>query len=119
MRTGFAAALGARLAALATHAGHLSRLYLQAAAEGEVSERAVAVAAGIAAGGDDTVIGRAVAAALAVGHSSGAASLLGLLDGCCAACAETLPHARAAAAPALPACCSLIATLRQIAPSST
>jgi hypothetical protein len=120
VRTGFAGALGARAAALATHAGHLSRLYLQAAAEGEVSECIATVAAGVAAGSDDTVIGHAVAEALAVGHSSGAAGLLGLLDGC-AACAETLPHARAAAAlaPALPAFSSLSATLRQIAPSST
>jgi len=120
VRTGFAAALGVRLAALAKHAGHLSRLYLQAAAEGEVSEWIAAVAAGVAAGSDDTVIGRAVAGALAVGHSSGAAGLLGLLDGC-AACAETPPHTRAAAAlaPALPSCSSFSATPRQIAPSST
>jgi hypothetical protein len=120
MRRGFAAALGGRLRALIAPAGHLSRLYLQAAAEGEVSERIATVAASVAAGSDDAVIRRAVAGALAVGHSSGAASLLGLLDGC-AASAVTLPHSPAAVAltPALPACSSLSATLRQIAPSST
>jgi Protein of unknown function (DUF2877) len=88
----FAAALGTRLVALATRTEHVSRLYLEAAAAGEVSERIAAVAACIAAGSDDATIGRAVAAALVVGHSSGAAAMLGLLQGC-AACAELLPHA--------------------------
>ncbi len=82
----FAAALGTRLPALATRTEHVSRLYLEAAAAGEVSERIAAVAACIAAGSDDAAIGRVVAAALAVGHSSGAAAVLGLLHGC-AACA--------------------------------
>ncbi len=90
---GFVAALGARLGALATRTEHLSRLYLEAAAAGEVSQRIADVAACIAAGSDDAAIVRAVAAALAVGHSSGAAAMLGLLQGC-AACAE-LPGATA------------------------
>ena len=88
---GFAAVLGPRLVALATRTEHLSGLYLEAAAAGEVSQLIAGVAACIAAGSDDATIGRAVAAALAVGHSSGAAALLGLLQGC-AACAE-LPGA--------------------------
>jgi hypothetical protein len=88
---GFAAALGPRLVALATRTEHLSGLYLEAAAAGEVSQLIAAVAACIAAS-DDAATGRAVAAALAVGHSSGAAAILGLLQGC-AACAE-LPRTR-------------------------
>ena len=83
----FAAALSARLMVLATRTEDLSRLYLEAAAVVEVSERIAAVATGIAAGSDNAAIGRAVAAALAVGHSSGAAAVFGLLHGC-AACAE-------------------------------
>ena len=62
----FAAALSARLMVLATRTEDLSRLYLEAAAVGEVSEWIVAVATGIAAGSDNAAIGRAVAAALAV-----------------------------------------------------
>lgn len=83
----FAAKLGPQLAALTVQTEPLSRLYLEAAAAGEVSERIAAVAAGIVAGSDDAAIACAVAAALAVGHSSGAAAVLGLLQGC-AACAE-------------------------------
>ena len=49
----FATALSARLMVLATHTENLSRLYLEAAAIGEVSERIAAVATGIAAGSDD------------------------------------------------------------------
>jgi hypothetical protein len=83
----FAAKLGPQLTALAVQTEPLSRLYLEAAAAGEVSERIAAVAAGIIAGSDGAAIACAVAAALAVGHSSGAAAVLGLLQGC-AACAE-------------------------------
>jgi hypothetical protein len=84
----FAAAIAPRVLMLAAHTEYLSRHYLEAAAEGEVSERIAVVAAGIAAGSDGSTISRAVAAALAVGHSSGAAAVLGLLDGA-SACAET------------------------------
>ncbi len=102
----FAAALGTLIPALATRTGHVSGLYLEAAATGEVSERIAAFAACIAAGSDDATVGRVAAAALAVGHSSGAAAVLGLLHGC-AACAELPADASAdavltAAAPRLP-----------------
>jgi len=97
-RVSFAATLGPRLAALAAQTERLSRLYLQAAAAGEVSERIAAVAAGIAAGNDDSAIRRIVAAALAVGHSSGAAAVLGLLQGS-AVCAR--PPAQACVAVAV------------------
>lgn len=103
----FAAVLGGNvIPALATRTGHVSGLYLEAAATGEVSERIAALAACIAAGSDDATVGRVVAAALAVGYSSGAAAVLGLLHGC-AACAELPADASAdavltAAAPGLP-----------------
>jgi len=83
----FAASLSTQLVVLAKRTERLSRLYLEAVAECEVSERIMAVAAGIAAGGDDTSIGLAVDALLARGHSSGAATLRGLLQGL-AACAK-------------------------------
>jgi hypothetical protein len=84
----FAAELGPKLSALAARSTDLSSLYLQEAARGEVSERLRDVAASICAGGSDDVVGNAVAAALSVGHSSGAAGIFGLLNGY-AACAET------------------------------
>jgi hypothetical protein len=78
----FAATLAPRLVALSVHTEHLSRLYLRAAAAGEVSERIAAVAASIAAGGNEREIEHHTVAALAVGHTSGAAAMLGLLRGC-------------------------------------
>jgi hypothetical protein len=84
----FAAALAPRLVALAVHTEHLSRLFLQAAAGGEVSERIAALAASIAAGGNESDIEHHTAATLAVGHTSGTAAILGLLRGC-GACAES------------------------------
>jgi predicted transcriptional regulator len=86
----FAAALATRLSELAADTEHVSRLYLEAAAVGEVSERIAAVAAGIAAGSDDAAIGSVIGAALAVGHSSGAAAVLGLLQGIAACCEPPL-----------------------------
>lgn len=83
----FAATLAPRLEALAVNTEHLSRLYLRAAAVGEVSERIAVIASGIAAGGNKNDIEHDTAAALAVGHTSGAAAMLGLLCGC-GACAE-------------------------------
>ncbi len=77
-----ATALRARVRTLALRTNRVSRLYLEAAADGEVSERLHAVAAVIAAGGDAAAVQRAVTAALAVGHDSGAAGVLGLLDAC-------------------------------------
>jgi hypothetical protein len=83
----FAAALAPKVTTLATRSSDLSGLYLQEAANGEVSERLADVAAGICAGGSEDVVGNAVAKALSVGHSSGAAGIFGLLKGY-AACAE-------------------------------
>jgi hypothetical protein len=83
----FAAALAPALITLAARTGDLSSLYLREAANGEVSERLADVAAGICAGGPEDVVGNAVAKALAVGHSSGAVGIFGLLNGY-AACAE-------------------------------
>jgi len=90
----FAAALRPKLIALAAGSSDLSRLYLQEAAQGEVSERLADVAAGICAGGPDDLVGDAIIKALSVGHSSGAAGIFGLLDGY-AACAQTPFHASA------------------------
>jgi Protein of unknown function (DUF2877) len=77
----FAAALAPALITLAARTGDLSSLYLTEAANGEVSERLADVAAGICAGGSEDVVGNAVNKALAVGHSSGAAGIFGLLNG--------------------------------------
>jgi hypothetical protein len=84
----FATALAPMLITLAGRTGDLSSLYLREAATGEVSERLANVAAGICAGGPEEVVGNAVTKALAVGHSSGAAGIFGLLNGY-AARAET------------------------------
>ena len=79
--TAFAAALCPTLMTLAARSSDLSSLYLQEAARGEISERLFDVAAGICAGGSDDVVGNAVTKALGVGHTSGAAGILGLLRG--------------------------------------
>lgn len=115
----FAAALAPKLMELAPRSGDLSALYLQEAANGEVSERLADVAAGICAGGSEDVVGNAVAKALSVGHSSGAVGIFGLLKGY-ADSTGTLFQASADSvlAPAFWGC-SLIATLKQIAASKT
>jgi hypothetical protein len=95
----FATALRPKLTALAAQTSDLSSLYLQEAANGEISERLFDVAAGICAGGSDDVVGNAVTNALSIGHSSGAAGIFGLLNGY-AACAEAPFQASAALAPA-------------------
>ena len=95
----FAAALRPKLMTLAARSSDLSSLYLQEAARGEVSERLFDVAAGICAGDSEDVVGNAVTKALAVGHSSGAAGIFGLLKGY-AACAQAPFQASAALAPA-------------------
>jgi hypothetical protein len=77
----FAAALAPLLIASAGRTSDLSSLYLREAANGEASERLADVAAGICAGGSEEVVGNAVTKALAVGHSSGAAGIFGLLNG--------------------------------------
>lgn len=84
---GIVACVQQQVRGLAARTNRVSRLYLDAAAAGEVSQRLHGVAAAIAAGGDRAAVERAVAAALAVGHESGAAGVLGLLHGC-AACAQ-------------------------------
>jgi len=78
---GFAAAVGALLRGLATRTACVSRVYLEAAAEGEVSERLFDVAAALAAGSSEAALAPVLARARAVGHLSGTAGLCGLLDG--------------------------------------
>ncbi len=84
MPPAFPAALLAGLSGLAEVTTRVSRLYLEAAAQGEISQRLYAVAAAMAHGEGGTERDRALADALAVGHGSGAAGVLGLLDGCAA-----------------------------------
>ena len=80
-RAAFVAQLGVRLKELAARTPRISRVYLEAAAEGEVSERLAKLAAQVAAGAAPRAIGAAAVAALDVGHSSGANGILGLLLG--------------------------------------
>jgi hypothetical protein len=80
-RAVFAAGLGAALLSLAKQTNDHSGVYLAAAAAGEASERLAAVAACIAGGSTPTTLAEAAAAAIAVGHSSGADGVLGLLLG--------------------------------------
>jgi hypothetical protein len=84
----FAEALAPALITSTARTSDLSSLYLSEAANGEVSERLADVAAGICAGSSEDVVANAVKKALAVGHSSGAVGIFGLLNGY-AACAET------------------------------
>lgn len=78
----FTTALAGRLKTLLGRTNLVSRLYLEAVAGGQVSERLYNIASGISAGRDQAAIGEAAAAALAIGHSSGASGVLGLLRGC-------------------------------------
>jgi Protein of unknown function (DUF2877). len=73
--------LGTRLKQFAARTHRISRVYLEAAADGEVSERLAKLAAQIAAGATPRTVKVTVAAALAVGHSSGANGIMGLLLG--------------------------------------
>jgi len=91
-RQRFIADLGQSLREMAPRTNRVSRVYLEAAADGEVSERLVTLACRIAAGADQESVAIAAAAALAVGHSSGACGVLGLLLGS-AAC-ETFGSVR-------------------------
>jgi uncharacterized protein DUF2877 len=77
----FIAEIGASLRDMASRTNRVSRVYLEAAADGEVSERLATLLCGIAAGAGGEPIAVATAAALAVGHSSGAYGVLGLLLG--------------------------------------
>jgi len=80
-RQRFIADLGETLREMASRTNLVSRGYLEAVAEGEVSERLATLAWRIAAGAGAEPVAAAAAAALAVGHSSGACGVLGLLLG--------------------------------------
>jgi len=82
-RQGFAQQIGECAAVSADRTHRASRIYLMAAAVGEVSERLTRLVAAIAS---DSVVPTADAAraSLDVGHSSGACGVLGLLHGSCA-----------------------------------
>ncbi len=80
-RADFVAGLADIVRGLGKRTNDVSRVYLEAAADGEVSERLAAVVTPIAAGGPAPSVARAAAAAIAVGHSSGADATLGLLLG--------------------------------------
>jgi hypothetical protein len=81
-RVVFIAALRKRLTRSAPATSAISRVYLEAAFDGEVSERLFDLAYAVARGSDDAALRRAAANALAVGHSSGACGLLGFLQAC-------------------------------------
>ncbi|HLH51354.1 MAG TPA: DUF2877 domain-containing protein [Roseiarcus sp.] len=81
-RRDFVVALGVRLKRLALCAGKTSRVYLEAAADGEVSERLFDLANSLATGSDGAAVNRAAQAALEVGHSSGACGVCGFLQAC-------------------------------------
>ena len=80
-RQRFIANLGEWLRGIASRTNRVSRMYLEAAAEGEVSERLATLVCRIAAGAGEEAVAHAAAAALAVGHCSGACGVLGLLLG--------------------------------------
>jgi hypothetical protein len=73
--------LGEALRNMVSRTNRVSRLYLEAAVEGEVSERLATLVSRIAAGDGQEAVAVAAEAALAVGHSSGACGVLGLLLG--------------------------------------
>ena len=79
-RRAFLADVGAAIAAT-TATNAISRGFLEAAAEGEVSEPLAVLADRLAHGAAPEEVRAAVRAALAVGASSGAAGALGLLTG--------------------------------------
>jgi hypothetical protein len=81
-RRAFVAAAGQRLKMLTSRTGRISKAYLEAAVEGDVSERLFDLASSISNGSNEAIVGRAAAAVLAVGHSSGACGLLGFLQAC-------------------------------------
>lgn len=81
-RTAFVAAFAAHVTKVAPLTGRVSRAYLEAAAAGEVSERLYDLARHVSAGSSADAIRRVSAAALAVGHSSGACGVQGFLDAC-------------------------------------
>ncbi len=80
-RRGFAKAFFAHLGGLGDRTNDVSRVYLQAAAAGEVSEKLTNLTMRIARGDGRSSVEAAAAAAVAVGHTSGADGTLGLLAG--------------------------------------
>ena len=80
-RAAFAAGFADVLRGLGKRTSDVSRVYLEAAADGQVSERLAEVATSIAAGETQPIVSAVAAAAIAVGHSSGADGILGLLLG--------------------------------------
>lgn len=85
-----AANLAAALLDLTRQTNDVSGVYLAAAAAAETSERLAAVVRSIAGGSAPSALAEAAAAAIAVGHSSGAAGVLGLLLGLAAWGPETI-----------------------------
>lgn len=77
----FATAFAAKLSGMAQQTNDVSRVYLEAAAAGEISEKLTAVAQHIAEGSPAETVAGAVALAIAAGHTSGADGMLGLLAG--------------------------------------
>jgi hypothetical protein len=80
-RADFAAGLADIIRGLGKQTNDISRVYLEAAADGEVSERLANAVTSIAAGEAQPIVAAAAAAAIAVGHSSGADGTLGLVLG--------------------------------------
>jgi hypothetical protein len=85
--TGFVEALCAVIVTRTQATSRASRVYLEAATAGQVSERLTDLASALARG-DVEGAKAAMHAALAVGHSSGACGVLGLLQGITAATTE-------------------------------
>ncbi|MGH6924362.1 MAG: DUF2877 domain-containing protein [Propylenella sp.] len=102
-RGDFLAALCRQTKALLSKTNDVSRVYLAAAAEGEVSERLTGLAAAIAAGSGASTVGDAAGAAIVVGHTSGADGTLGLLLGAAAWGPEALARSAVSLIEELPA----------------
>ena len=81
-RPAFLTAISQGVGRIASRTGKVSRAYLEAAAEGEVSERLFDLAMHISAGSGTETIRRVSRTAAAVGHSSGACGLHGFLEAC-------------------------------------
>jgi hypothetical protein len=80
-RADFAAAMGQAVRLFAARTNDVSRVYLEAAGAGEVSERLADLVAVLARGSSADIVSIKAAAAISVGHTSGADATLGLLLG--------------------------------------
>jgi hypothetical protein len=89
-RTTFVLTLCKQIKAAASRTHRVSRMYLEAAAMGEISQRLYALAVCMADGADDAAVIAAARGALEVGHSSGACGILGLLVSCVAWSCKTM-----------------------------